>query len=160
MGFRYPSGVSLEQHRLDGRSVRTPPSASTDSDLEALRLADGDFLTTGYALRKHVVVSATGDTAPVLNGTFAEIRPDGTSAFTWDVASQLSVAESHHWWFAWGCLSPIDDGGMGPAAHRLGGPGRRRLPRLDAQYRRDLSHQTQRPDDRVEAGVEPPPQRV
>jgi hypothetical protein len=105
--FGYPSGVSLEQHRLNGRSVHAPPAGSTDTGLEALRLANGDFVTTGYALRKNVVINAAGDIAPVADGTFQEIRPDGDPGFSWNASSALSVSESERWWFAWGSVPPL-----------------------------------------------------
>jgi hypothetical protein len=102
--FGYPSGPSLEQHRLNGQLLHAPPAGFTDTDLEAIRLANGDFVTTGYALRKHVVINATGDTAPVLDGTFQEMLPDGTPVFSWNAANELSVSESERWWFAWGSV--------------------------------------------------------
>jgi hypothetical protein len=108
--FGYPVTTQLEVHRLDGRLVRTlQPSAPTPTNsYEALRLPNGDFLTTGYALRKRADLSALGEGInPVLDATFDEIAPDGTLVYAWDSSGALSPLESVRWWWAWVDVPPV-----------------------------------------------------
>jgi Arylsulfotransferase (ASST) len=108
--FGYPVTTQLEVHRLDGTLVRTSQASTptpTDS-YEALQLPSGDFLTTGYALRKRADLSALGEGInPVLDATFDEIAPDGTLVYAWDSSRALSPLESVRWWWAWVAVPPL-----------------------------------------------------
>jgi hypothetical protein len=112
----YPGAVHLEEHELNGALVRTLQTVSTPTDFhEGYELPNGDFLITSYALRTGVDLTSLGFSASssVLDGTFQEIRPDGSLAYSWSSVGNVAPTENVNWRAVWltypGSSSPVWD---------------------------------------------------
>jgi hypothetical protein len=100
--FGGPNEVHVEVHSLDGTLLNTLNTVGSPTDLhEALPLDNGDFLIDSYVPQTGVDLTSIGGPldGQVLNGTFQEIRPDGSVAFQWSAAGKIAPAESLPWWF-------------------------------------------------------------
>jgi Arylsulfotransferase (ASST) len=97
-----PATIQWEEHRLDGKVVRTLDSHATLSDTpEAQLQPNGDFLITTYSART-VPLAPLGSvgTTPIIDATVEEIRPDGSVVWSWDANGNIALTESQRWLFA------------------------------------------------------------
>jgi Arylsulfotransferase (ASST) len=93
--FGYPGTVHVEEHDLDGNLLGTLETAGTPTDFhEAWPLPDGDFLIDSYVLQ---IGGGTPLRPNVLDGSFQDVRPDGSVAYTWSSAGIVTPAESTSW---------------------------------------------------------------
>jgi hypothetical protein len=95
------SGV-YEEHRLDGRLVRTfsiPGGTPTDRH-ELQLLPNGDYVVVAYSPRNGVDLSPYGgpSNATVLDALVEEVTPGRTVAWSWRSSDHIDLAETGRWY--------------------------------------------------------------
>jgi uncharacterized protein YndB with AHSA1/START domain len=93
-----------EEHRLDGRRVRTfsiPDGTPTDRH-EMQLLPNGDYVVVGYKPRDGVDLSAYGgpSNATVLDALIEEVSPQHKVVFRWNSKDHVGLAETGRWYQA------------------------------------------------------------
>ncbi|HUO70874.1 MAG TPA: arylsulfotransferase family protein, partial [Solirubrobacteraceae bacterium] len=93
--FGFPGAVHVEERDLDGNLIRTFGMAGTPTDHhEALPLPNGDFLIDSYVLQ---IGGGTTLRPNVLDGSFQDVRPDGSVAYAWNSAGSVTAADTQIW---------------------------------------------------------------
>jgi uncharacterized protein YndB with AHSA1/START domain len=93
-----------EEHRLDGRRVRTfsiPDGTPTDRH-EMQLLPNGDYVVVGYKPRDGVDLSPYGgpSNATVLDALIEEVSPAHKVVFRWNSKDHVGLAETGRWYQA------------------------------------------------------------
>ena len=91
--FGVPGSVRVEQRNLDGELVNTFQTVGSPPDFhEAWPLANGNFLIDSYILQTGI--EPFGSPISVVDGSFQEVRPDGSIAYSWSSIGHMTPAES------------------------------------------------------------------
>jgi hypothetical protein len=96
------SAGTYEEHRLDGRLVRTfsiPDGTPTDRH-EMQLLPNGNYVVVGYKPRAGVDLSPYGGPpdATVLDALIEEVTPKRKVAWSWNSADHIDLAETGRWY--------------------------------------------------------------
>ena len=95
--FGVPGSVQLEVHSLDGELLNTLNTNGSPTDFhEAWPLSNGDFLIDTYVPEFNLPVSIPGEPAEVnvLDGSFQEVTPNGTTVYSWRSAGHINPDDS------------------------------------------------------------------
>ncbi len=95
--FGVPGSVSVQVANLDGTILNTLGTNGTPTDFhEAWPLANGDFLIDSYVPELNVPVSIPGEpaTVNVLDGSFQEVDPSGSTLYSWTSAGHINPDDS------------------------------------------------------------------
>jgi Arylsulfotransferase (ASST) len=98
------SAGQYEEHRLDGRLVRTfsiPDGTPTDRH-ELQLLPNGDYVVVGYKPRNGVDLSPYGgpSKATVLDALIEEVTPKHKVVWSWNSKDHIGLAETGRWYQA------------------------------------------------------------
>ena len=92
---------AYEEHRLDGRRVRTLRAVGSATDIHDLQqLENGHFLLLSYPQRDGVDLRPYGGpaNATVVDGVIQELTPAGELVWSWNSADHIALSETGRWW--------------------------------------------------------------